>query len=153
MTPVSPLDRMWLAFRTLVRGELAELRFLGAYRYVVRGSSLGLVDVEPASQTLGLPSLGRVPVLPGVMGEEVTATVGAQCVVVFLDGDPTLPRVLSVSGVDECRIAGGTGYVALASLVATQLSTHTHTGVTAGAGVTGPAVAIGSVAATKTKAE
>ena len=109
MTPVSPLDRMWLAFRTLVRGELAELRFLGAYRYVVRGSSLGLVDVEPASQTLGLPSLGRVPVLPGVMGEEVIATVGAACVVVFLDGDPTLPRVLSVSGVDECRIAGGTG--------------------------------------------
>lgn len=112
MTPVSPLDRMWQAFRTLVRGELAELRFLGAYRYVVRGSSIGFVDVEPASQTLGLPSLGRVPVLPGVLGEQVTASSGASCVVVFLDGDPSLPRVVSVSAVDAAKVAAGTRGIA-----------------------------------------
>jgi hypothetical protein len=103
---------MWLAFRTLVRGELAELRFMGAYRYVVRGSALGTVDAEPASQTLGLPSLLRVPVLPGVLGEQIVATVGASCVVVFLDGDPTLPRVTAVSGVDSAKVAAGTRGIA-----------------------------------------
>lgn len=112
MSAPTPLDRMWAAFRTLVRGELAELRFLGAYRYVVRGSTLGTVDAEPASTTLGLPSLLRVPVLPGVMGEVSTATDRAECVIMFLDGDPTLPRVLSITGVDEARIAGGTAVVA-----------------------------------------
>lgn len=151
MTPVSPLDRMWLAFRTLVRGELAELRFLGAYRYVVRGSSLGLVDVEPASQTLGLPSLGRVPVLPGAMGEEVIATVGAQCVVVFLDGDPTLPRVLSVSGVDEARIAGGTAVVGRVG--DTVEVTLVALPVTGGGGGTVSGTASGTITASTSKAK
>ena len=111
MSAPTPLDRMWEAFRALVRGELAELPYLGAYRYVVRASALGTVDAEPATTTLGLPSVLRAPVLPGVMGETSTATVGAECVVMFLDGDPTLPRVLSITGVDEARIAGGTAVV------------------------------------------
>jgi hypothetical protein len=152
MSEPTPLDRMWLAFRQLVRGELDELRFLGAYTYVVRGSVLGTVDAEPATTTLGLPSLLRVRMLSGVTGDTAIATSGQECVIVFLDGDPTRPRVLSIAGVEEARIAGGTSLVALASLVASELATHTHTGVTAGAGVTGPAVAIGNVAATKVKA-
>ena len=111
MSEPTPLDRMWQAVRQLVRGELDELRFLGAYTYVVRGSALGTVDAEPATTTLGLPSLLRVPMLSGVTGDTAIATSGQECVIVFLDGDPTRPRVLSIAGVEEARIAGGTAVV------------------------------------------
>ena len=61
MSAPTTLDRMWAAFRLLVRAELHELGYLGMYTYVVRGSTMGYVDAEPASQTLGLPSVTRAP--------------------------------------------------------------------------------------------
>lgn len=112
MSDPTILDRMWASFRALVRAELAELGYLGAYAYEVRGSSLGFVDVEPATTTAGLPSLLRVPVMPGLLAETVTAASGAQAVVMFIGGDPTRPVCVSVSEVTEARIAGGTPAVA-----------------------------------------
>lgn len=146
MTPPTTLDRLWRAFRDLVRAELAEVRYLGIYEYVITASSSGYIDARPADPGLHLPALSRVPLLPSVLAVAATGTVGSTCAIAFLDGSPGRPVCVSLSAVDDVRIAGGAGFVALASLV----DAHTHSGVTVGAGVTGPPVT--SSAASKTRA-
>lgn len=112
MSAPTTLDRMWAAFRLLVRAELHELGYLGMYTYVVRGSTMGYVDAEPASQTLGLPSVTRAPILPAIGGETAIASTGSECTISFLDGDPTRPVVVSLTEVDELVIADGDDGVA-----------------------------------------
>ena len=146
MSYPTALDRMMRAFREVLRAELPEVRYLGLYEYVVTASSLGYVDARPADPALHLPALSRVPLLPSVLAVSATATVGTTCAIAFLDGLRSRPVCLSITAVDDVRIAGGSGYVALASLV----DAHVHTGVTAGAGLTGPPST--SSAATKTRA-
>lgn len=112
MSAPTTLDRMWAAFRALVRAELEEVGYLGLYAYTVRGATLGYVDGEPLSTTLGLPSVHRVPLLPALGGETARATVGATCYIAFVDGDPTRPVCVSLSAIEELRIADGSAFAA-----------------------------------------
>lgn len=94
-TPTS-LDRLWAAFRSLVRAELPSLSYLGAYEYVVTATDgttstpAATVDCEPTDPALTLPALTKCPIrLP----YGVTPPVGALCTVQFLNGDPSKPFV------------------------------------------------------------
>ena len=142
---------MTAGLKSLIRSETLSTRFHGIYEYSVKKSVPGYVDVSPLVSWL--PAVDGVPFVPGPTAATTTAKAGATAYIVFLNGDPNKPRCLSVSEVEDTRIADGTDYVALASLVATQLASHTHTGVTTGIGISGPALLIGSVAATKTRAK
>lgn len=98
MIPVTPtaLDRLWTAFRALVRAELPSLSFLGVYEYRVTATDgtastpASTVDCEPTDAALTLPALSKVPVrLP----YGVTPPTGALCAVQFMNGDPSKPTV------------------------------------------------------------
>lgn len=102
MIPESPttLDRLWTAFRALVRESLPALTYLGPYEYRVTatdgtGSSpANTVDCSPTDAALKLPSLAGVPLrLP----YGVTPPVGALCTVQFMNGDPSRPMVTNFS--------------------------------------------------------
>jgi hypothetical protein len=92
MIPIdpSPLDRLWKAFRALLRAELPTLSFLGSYEYVVTATdgtadaAAKTVDCKPTDPALNLPAIEKCPIrLP----YGVTPPVGAICVVQFLNGD------------------------------------------------------------------
>lgn len=98
MIPIAatPLDRLWSAFRALVRAELPSLSFLGVYEYAVTASdgttsvAAKTVDCAPTDPALNLPAITKCPIrLP--FG--VTPPTGALCSVQFMNGDPSRPMV------------------------------------------------------------
>ncbi|HEX4335768.1 MAG TPA: hypothetical protein VH062_07625 [Polyangiaceae bacterium] len=98
MTEPTPLDRLLNSLRALIRAELAEVPFLGAYEYAVvtsdgtASSPASTVDAEPLDKTLNLPDLAKVPIrLP----YGVTPPVGALCTIQFLNGNPAKPMVVN----------------------------------------------------------
>lgn len=141
-------------------GELAT----GPILYRVSRVTVDRVELQIVNRRDGLPDLLPVSMWPGVAGVHATLTPGAEVLVEFVDGDRTRPIITHFAGKGGAgfvpvRIDFGespTSFLALADLVATELSafrtwanSHTHTGVTAGGGVTGTATtkgAIGSVA-------
>jgi len=114
MIPESPtaLDRLWSAFRALVRAELPALSFLGVYEYRVTATDgtsstpATTVDCTPTDAALKLPSISKAPVrLP----YGVTPPVGALCSVQFMNGDPSRPTVTNFSDPMTLMVfAGGT---------------------------------------------
>lgn len=96
VVPPTPLDRLWDAFRKLVRAELPTLTYLGVYEYAVQktdGTSAApskTVDCVPTDSTIPLPPLTAVPIR---MPFGVTPPTGALCSVQFMNGDPTRPMV------------------------------------------------------------
>jgi hypothetical protein len=106
------LDRLWSAFRALVRAELPTLSFLGVYEYRVTATDgtastpATTVDCTPTDPALKLPSLSKVPVrLP----YGVTPPVGALCAVQFMNGDPSKPTVTNFADPMTLMVfAGGT---------------------------------------------
>lgn len=138
------------------------------YRVVLRQSKR--YDLQPVRRSSGMPDLARVFVRPGVAGCDADVALGSVVLVGFVNSDPSRPYIAGFEDADGeafvpdvLRLCGGDNFVALANLVAdelsdiaTALSTHTHAGVTAGLGVTGvpavPPYTAGSVAASKVKA-
>lgn len=112
MIPIdpSPLDRLWAAFRALVRAELPTLSFLGVYEYSVTDSDgtsstpAKTVDCTPTDPALKLPSLTKVPIrLP--FG--VTPPKEALCSVQFMNGDPSRPMVTNFTDPMTLTVFGG----------------------------------------------
>lgn len=106
-------DRLWAAFRALVRAELAEIRFLGVYEYSVQAADTSTVDIDPTDTTLGLPTLGKVPLRPSILGEVVEPDTGGRCLVMFVNGDPARPVVISIEGSPKlAKIGDGAQFAA-----------------------------------------
>lgn len=156
-------DRLRSSVRDLVRAELSSLLFFGVWEYTIRGSSgSSTVDVVPSDSRM--PSLAKVSMAPGLMGEVVTPLVGSKCRIRFVNGDPSRPECIGIVGAQTlARIGGGADFVALAASVATQLS-NLKSAIAAAAVVAGDGGASfkaaiitslsawpGSVAATKVK--
>ena len=117
--PANLFDRLLAALKLIIRGELAELSFLAqAYEYTVQavtpvstpnGQSC-LIDGSPTDPTLSLPPIARVPCCPGLLAENVVATVGMLCRVRFVNGDPARPEVVGfIGGVDTSGALFGSG--------------------------------------------
>lgn len=108
----TPLDRLWQSFRSLIRAELPELQFLGAYEYVVTGTDgtsstpAKTVDCKPTDPALNLPAITKCPIrLP----YGVTPPTGAICTVQFLNGDPSKGFVTNFADPMTLMVfAGGT---------------------------------------------
>lgn len=120
MTAPAPnlFDRLLGALKLLIRGEIAELVFLGVYEYTVvtitpadtpMGQSC-LVDGAPTDPTVTLPPISLAPVCPGLLAEAVVGTVGQLCRVRFVNGSPARPEVIGfIGGVDASGALFGTG--------------------------------------------
>lgn len=155
VTP-SALDRMWQYFRTLVRAELPELRFLGTYEYTILATDGSTVDGAPVDTSLGLPSLRQVELRADSIARQ-TPKLGDVCHVVFLNGDRTKPKC-SWTAPDPTAVRIGptaSDFVALSSLVATALggiqtayNTHTHNAIGLGAPTGPPLIPLGTAPST-----
>lgn len=111
--PPTDLDRLLSAFRKLVRAEFPQLTYMGIWEYSVQATDGTLlspsttVDCSPIDTAIPLPTLAKVPLRAGIMGEQVTPQVGARCLIAFINGDPTKPICISVDQIVAIFIAGG----------------------------------------------
>lgn len=94
-------DRLADGLRRLVGDRGA---FRASYEYRVVSSSAGLVELarEPAPQDPArLPSMVKIPMMPGVPGVDATLAPGTRVLVSFTDGNPSRPQVTSFQGASE----------------------------------------------------
>lgn len=129
MTGTTEEERLQDSIRQIIRDELAALQPTQLVAYNVKAYAAGppaTVDLEIADKRSGWPSLLRIPMQPGIMGEIVQPALEKAAVVAFLNGDPTLPKVVSVAGKPVnieldvetlIKLGGGAQFVALANKV------------------------------------
>jgi hypothetical protein len=96
MLESSPLDRLLVSIRELIRAEVPSLTFCGLYEYTVSGVNGATLACQPVSQTTGLPVLSNVPLQPSILGEVGTPSAGDLCLVQFVNGSPSRPEVISL---------------------------------------------------------
>ena len=86
------------AFAALVRAFTRESFFHAVYEYRVISVTGGYLDLRPMRAARGLPDMSNVPMRSGSPGVAGSPVAGASVLVVFCDGDPTRPAVLSYEG-------------------------------------------------------
>lgn len=171
----SARGRLARSIEAIVRHILKD-KVYGAVRYRVMGTRGDRVELQAISA--GYPDVGPVSYAPGVGGTHAELQVGAEVLVEFVEGDPTMPRVTHYAGKDgvgwvpvsltlEAQTllklgANAAQFVALAQdtkarLDSLQNAHDTHKHPTAGTGPPSPPDVIvgplGPIAATKVKAE
>lgn len=111
LTDTNKEDRLQDQIRNIIRDEMAAMGFAALVEYVVRAATPSAADLEVADPSTGWPSLLSVPMFPGLLGEKVTATVGAHAVVAFLNADPTKPRLMHLDGIPLLSTIDATTFV------------------------------------------
>jgi len=98
------------AFRRVLDALDPRRAYRAAYEYRVVTQDGGALNLQPVRSSAGMPDLERVPVrlAPGF---EADHYLGSLVTVVFLDGDPSRPRV--ISGDD----AGAPGWAPIATTI------------------------------------
>lgn len=144
-------DRLKAAISSVVRELFPNLRFYGAYRYIVSSGTGGKFSGRPARAAIGLPPAVDWPIRGPTIGgqSQLVLTSGQSVVVMFADGDPADPflafgdyaseptesglRATGAlrfnAGADEVhtvsgllKVNGASDFVALAQKVATELA-------------------------------
>jgi hypothetical protein len=86
----------------LLRGIAAravDSKLFGKYRYrVLRMASDGRVELQIVRKQTGLPNILPVEQWPGVAGAHAELAAGAEVLVEFIEGDPSLPAVVGYAG-------------------------------------------------------
>lgn len=109
LTGLSPEERLQDTIRELVRDELESLQTCALVEYTVSGARTQEVDLTIADQGSGWPSLLRVALYPGLMGERVKPNTGGLALVAFVNRDPRRFRCLHIDGVpDEITVEADT---------------------------------------------
>ncbi len=97
------VERLRTDLRALVRSERPSI--VGVWEYTVSSGDDETVDVTPGDSRM--PSLSKVPMMPGLMGEVVTPTPGSKCRLTFVNSDPTRPECVGIVGTPvKIEIAG-----------------------------------------------
>lgn len=100
-------SRLGSAFGTLAR-ESVGAAFLRAYRYrVVLQNPDGRLVLQAVVPTLGIPDQLPISVWYGAPGVSGKAALGSICALVFLEGDPSLPRVVHFDGATPLEVDVG----------------------------------------------
>ena len=86
-------NRLLAAIQSLIQQALAPTIYLGIYRYTVTEVVGQTISGRPRGTAL--PYITRVDMGPGIPGTYLTPEVGGIVRVMFEDGDPTLPIVVS----------------------------------------------------------
>ncbi len=143
-------DPIRAAFTGAVQRIMRRVDYFALYpaRVVSQSGSDLTLDVQPDRDTI--PPMSKVPIRTFAPDIEIRLSPGARVLVGFEEGDPRKPyAALWQSGaLTSIAIGGSTDAAALAALVLDRLTAiktsfdlHTHSGVTAGGGVTGVPVA------------
>lgn len=110
------LNRLIAAIRRIIRSEFPNYTYIGIYEYSIQSASEMKVDAVPTDTTLSLPTINNLPLKSSILGEEVTPTPGKLCHVMFLNGSPSRPIVVScesnnaivkINATAQVKIAGG----------------------------------------------
>jgi len=109
------LDRLMANIRRIVRSEFPNYTYQGIYEYSIQSVSDSLVDADPVDTSIGLPSIAKMPMRSSVLGEAVKPTVGNLCLVMFVNGVPSRPIVISCSGPNEEIEINATSTASIAS--------------------------------------
>lgn len=116
---IADTARLGEAIRRLVEAVTAGTRFHALWEYRVVQTSGAYVDLQIARVSSGMPDLRHVPAYPATTYADSTVPVlppiGSTCVVAFLNGDPSRPRLVALSG---DRVIVGVSAVAGATMVA-----------------------------------
>lgn len=91
------LNRIVTVIRRLIRSEFSNYNYLGRYEYNIQSVEGDIINANPTDTTLPLPSV-RATLKPSLLGETVTPTPGKLCHVMFLNGSPAKPIVVSCEG-------------------------------------------------------
>lgn len=94
----SVMDRAWRSLARIIRAETLQYLYAGTFEYQVIDGSGGYLDVRPVNASLGLPTLGNVPVRVGMMGARGTPASSSTVYVAFVNLDPTRPYIDSFEG-------------------------------------------------------
>jgi len=109
MTNPTPDDRLLDWFRKLVRSVFPRMQYTGVFDYVITGvngeAPSFTLDVAPADPSIGLPSLNAVAILASVSSMTATPSTGMACELVFLDANPSKPRVSGIEAAGANPVA------------------------------------------------
>lgn len=143
-------ERLQEQMRAIIQDERSRADYGRIVEYIISSASSMSISCDPVDQSQGWPSLQNVPLKAGIMGETVTPTSGAKCLIMFMNSDPTLYRCIACEGIAVTtslstsgdfdvvtgglfNICGASDFVALAGKVLTQLQNiktyndaHTH---------------------------
>jgi hypothetical protein len=178
---MTDLDRIKGPLARLIRWVMRDATYARRYPATVLGQNgaTGRLDLRADDPDIRGTGTSGVPIRHGFPGASVTVPTGARVLLAFEENDPRKPIAMlweretdfvmvnvgalhvTPTGVD---VGAGANFVALANLVLAELnaqrtwaSTHTHSGVTAGAAVTlipaVPPPAVGAVASSNLKAD
>lgn len=93
-------DRFLEWFRSLVRSVFPRIQYVGVFDYVitsVNGEAPSFTcDCSPNDAALGLPQLNAVETVSSIASMSATPSAGMACMVAFLDGNPTKPRLIGI---------------------------------------------------------
>ncbi len=93
-------DRLLEWFRELVRSVFPRMQYVGVFDYVITGingeAPSFTCDVRPNDSGLGLPQLNAVATVASLSSMTATPSSGMACMVAFLDGNPTKPRIIGI---------------------------------------------------------
>lgn len=105
----NPDDRILEALRAIIKAETVALKYAGYFQYGITGTSGSppnvLIDCEPTDTGIDLPALSRVSMAPGIDGITSLPQTGINCVVTFINRDPTLPIVVGVDSLGVNPVA------------------------------------------------
>jgi hypothetical protein len=105
---ISQTTRRLSALRRLFKQLDPRARFRGTYEYRVVTQEGERVNLQPIRVSVGMPSLSRVFVRPGVAGARADLTLGSRVLVTFVDGDPSRPIVVGFEEADGESFLPGT---------------------------------------------
>lgn len=91
LLPVIARDRIWEAFRALVRLETQQARYLGTYEYTIQATDGATVDATANDTSTGMPDVSRAELRADTIATHVP-TVGNLCHITFVDGNPAKPK-------------------------------------------------------------
>ncbi len=97
------VERLRSDLRAIARSTKPSI--VGVWEYTVLAGTSSSVDVVSGDSRM--PSLSKVPMMPGLMGEVVTPTPGSKCRITFVNSDPTRPECVGIVGTPlKIEIAG-----------------------------------------------
>lgn len=88
------MNRRPEALRAIIEQLFPDMRYRGVSEFRVATQEGERLNLQPVLTSLGLPSLRRVPVRPGVPGVKATHLLGSRVLVAFVNADPARPVVV-----------------------------------------------------------
>lgn len=105
----NPDDRISTSLRALILQEIAQYRYAGQYGYTITAihgqKPDQTIDATPVDPSVGLPALMNLSIQREIAGMTGLPEVGMGCRVIFLNRDPSLPRVTGWDHIGNTPIA------------------------------------------------